>query len=94
MSDIVYSAPETSDFAARFRPFIARLADAFDRALAPGGIERELDALPDFLLRDIGVARCDSRYEQNHVSNQAEIQRAVLCSARELNLIEYRMRRS
>ena len=59
MSDVVYSAPEALDFAARFRPFIARLADALDRAFAPGGIERELDALPDFLLRDIGVARCD-----------------------------------
>ena len=63
MTDIVISHPvKELSVTARARQFVVRLAEAFERAIVAGRVQRELNALPDLMLRDIGLNRCDIRF--------------------------------
>ncbi len=63
MTDIVISRPvKELSMAARARQFAIRLAEAIERAIAAGQVQRELNALPDRILRDIGLNRSDIQF--------------------------------
>ena len=60
MTDTVfYPASRVSGAASRFKEFVARLRHSFERATIADEAHRTLDALPDNLLRDLGLARGD-----------------------------------
>lgn len=63
MTGVVLSRPvKELSVTARARQFAVRLAEAFERAIVAGRVQRELDALPDLMLRDIGLNRSDIRF--------------------------------
>ncbi len=63
MTDVVISRPvKELTVTARARQFAVRLAEAFERAIVAGRVQRELNALPDLMLRDIGLNRSDIRF--------------------------------
>ena len=63
MTDVVVYRPvkELSP-AARARQAAARLIQAIERAIVAARVQRELNALPDLMLRDIGLNRSDIRF--------------------------------
>jgi mono/diheme cytochrome c family protein/uncharacterized protein YjiS (DUF1127 family) len=56
---VVYRPVKEQSLAARARQIVARIAQAIERALVAARIQRELSALPDLMLRDIGLNRSD-----------------------------------
>jgi mono/diheme cytochrome c family protein/uncharacterized protein YjiS (DUF1127 family) len=63
MTDLaVYRPVKELSVAARAREFAVRLARALERALVAGQVQRELNALPDLMLRDIGINRSDIQF--------------------------------
>ena len=56
---VVYRPVKEQSLATRARQIVARIAQAIERALVAARIQRELSALPDLMLRDIGLNRSD-----------------------------------
>ncbi len=63
MTDVAVCRPvKELSLAARMRQAAARLAHAIERAIVATRVQRELNALPDLMLRDIGLNRSDIRF--------------------------------
>ena len=63
MTDVaVYRPAKELSLAARVRQFVVRLAQGIERDIVAARVQRELSALPDLMLRDIGLNRSDIRF--------------------------------
>ena len=63
MTDLAVSRPvKELSLGARARQVAARLAQAIERAIVAARVQRELNALPDLMLRDIGINRSDIQF--------------------------------
>ena len=49
-----------------FRRFFATLLADIRRGFAVRKVRRQLQALPDYVLKDLGISRCDSDYLAAH----------------------------
>lgn len=59
---IVYRPVKELSLSTRTRQFIVRLLQAIERAMVAARVQRELNALPDLMLRDLGLNRGDIRF--------------------------------
>jgi mono/diheme cytochrome c family protein/uncharacterized protein YjiS (DUF1127 family) len=59
---IVYRPVKVLSLSARARQFIVRLLQGIERAMVAAQVQRELNALPDLMLRDLGLNRGDIRF--------------------------------
>ena len=63
MTDVsLYRPVKELSLADRIRHFSIALAQALERRIVAASVRRQLHALPDLMLRDIGLNRCDIRF--------------------------------